>query len=305
MTSTTDKSLCCWNTGCDAAGIVQCGGCRIAKYCGKDCQLNDWKHGGHRAMCKALKAAIVLMDAESNDSEKWSAFNGKELDNHYDIVIKHFPSSFWAAVRGLVVDDLENFRSRIRSGTNLCWLSAIYSFCHGVVKSGTTRFTGLNTNRFLRFMDEEGAWENTLRVTLTSLQFSIESQCRSQGIQQVTMSCLRALNDACCSKDVSERVLTVHMEITATLLREMWLVVRDQEATGSDPSSTMESLVYQVISILDLWDERIGVSCDEEGLKFIDRVGILNGSSFHKSLYSMAKSFANAQIRKIDPDNWS
>ena len=58
--------------------------------------------------------------------------------------------------------------------------------------------------------------------------------------------------------------------------------------------------VYQAIAILDLWSERMGMSCDEEGRKFVDHVGILNGSNFHKTLYGMAKSHANAHIRKIE-----
>ena len=58
--------------------------------------------------------------------------------------------------------------------------------------------------------------------------------------------------------------------------------------------------VYQAIAILDLWSERMGMSCDEEGRKFVDHVGILNGSNFHKTLYGMAKSHANAHILKIE-----
>ena len=300
-----EESFSCWNKGCNEIATEQCSGCRIAKYCGESCQTADWKTGGHKQHCVALKAARVLTDAGSNENVKWSAFAEKQLDNHYDLVLKHFPSTFWAAIRGLVADDVANFLPRIRKGSHLCWLIAIFSFCHGTLTPGTNKFTGLNTDRFLRFMDEEGAWEDTLKMLLVCLQLSIDTRCQSEAIQYVTMSSLRSINDAACSKAIAERVLRCHMKTTTSRLREMWLLIRDKDKGGSDPHATMESLVYQVISILDLWSERMGIPCDEEGLKFVDRIGVLHEGNFHKSLYGMAKSFASAQIRTIDPENWS
>jgi hypothetical protein len=37
--------------------FLSCGGCRIAKYCSKECQVYDWKHGDHKAVCKSLRNA--------------------------------------------------------------------------------------------------------------------------------------------------------------------------------------------------------------------------------------------------------
>lgn len=36
--------------------LLKCNNCKIASYCGKDCQLADWKHG-HKKKCKELSAA--------------------------------------------------------------------------------------------------------------------------------------------------------------------------------------------------------------------------------------------------------
>lgn len=38
------------------AGSKRCGGCRVVRYCCTDCQTADWRGGGHRKVCAALKA---------------------------------------------------------------------------------------------------------------------------------------------------------------------------------------------------------------------------------------------------------
>jgi hypothetical protein len=40
----------CSNTGCSGAGIMNCTGCKQARYCGEQCQLAHWK--AHKADCK-------------------------------------------------------------------------------------------------------------------------------------------------------------------------------------------------------------------------------------------------------------
>ena len=46
---------------CGACGATaaskQCGGCRQVWYCSKPCQLEHWKRGGHRAVCRAARRA--------------------------------------------------------------------------------------------------------------------------------------------------------------------------------------------------------------------------------------------------------
>ncbi|KZV74855.1 hypothetical protein PENSPDRAFT_748958 [Peniophora sp. CONT] len=32
-----------------------CKGCKETRYCSRDCQVNDWKEGGHRVMCRRIK----------------------------------------------------------------------------------------------------------------------------------------------------------------------------------------------------------------------------------------------------------
>ena len=36
-------------------GLLKCGGCLVAEYCSKECQVKDWKEGGHKKLCAALK----------------------------------------------------------------------------------------------------------------------------------------------------------------------------------------------------------------------------------------------------------
>ncbi|KZV74938.1 hypothetical protein PENSPDRAFT_749031 [Peniophora sp. CONT] len=37
------------------ATLLTCKGCGDARYCGRDCQKLDWKHGGHKQACRRLK----------------------------------------------------------------------------------------------------------------------------------------------------------------------------------------------------------------------------------------------------------
>ena len=43
----------CENVNCDKIGIKNCGGCKIAKYCGRQCQKNDWKK--HKIACIKMR----------------------------------------------------------------------------------------------------------------------------------------------------------------------------------------------------------------------------------------------------------
>ena len=46
----------CWNCGeCFSPDLLKkCSGCQDARYCGKECQVSDWK-AGHRLMHKIIK----------------------------------------------------------------------------------------------------------------------------------------------------------------------------------------------------------------------------------------------------------
>lgn len=36
--------------------LLKCGGCKVVSYCSKECQVKDWKQGGHKQVCKTLAA---------------------------------------------------------------------------------------------------------------------------------------------------------------------------------------------------------------------------------------------------------
>jgi len=51
------KSVCfhCGKDPADSSELLKCGKCRVAAYCSKDCQLKDWKGGGHKHACDSYK----------------------------------------------------------------------------------------------------------------------------------------------------------------------------------------------------------------------------------------------------------
>ena len=44
----------CSCDGCSNKGVLRCGNCKMVKYCGKECQIKDWKK--HKKVCKEMKA---------------------------------------------------------------------------------------------------------------------------------------------------------------------------------------------------------------------------------------------------------
>lgn len=61
-----DKS----HTACVCGNPIQlsiCGGCTTVYYCSTECQRKDWKHGGHKKVCKREKANKKMCDEESKD----------------------------------------------------------------------------------------------------------------------------------------------------------------------------------------------------------------------------------------------
>ena len=53
-------SKLCWNCFAAAENLKKCSKCRIARYCGKDCQAQDWKkvhmiHSSCYAIYKTIK----------------------------------------------------------------------------------------------------------------------------------------------------------------------------------------------------------------------------------------------------------
>jgi hypothetical protein len=47
----------CCVCGKEGSGLKKCSRCHIATYCGKDCQLEDWKYRKHKTKCKPIKSA--------------------------------------------------------------------------------------------------------------------------------------------------------------------------------------------------------------------------------------------------------
>jgi len=46
-------SNCGIGEGGGGAALKPCSRCKVALYCGRDCQVQHWKAGGHKAVCKA------------------------------------------------------------------------------------------------------------------------------------------------------------------------------------------------------------------------------------------------------------
>jgi hypothetical protein len=49
----------CERKGCNKAGTNRCARCQRINYCSRECQMEDWKTGGHKKVCNKKKSAAV------------------------------------------------------------------------------------------------------------------------------------------------------------------------------------------------------------------------------------------------------
>ena len=72
----------CWNPGCTkcftkASCLNVCGGCKVARYCSKNCQIADWKLCGHKDNCKQMRDGNAILQ-ESIETIDRIHGNGKD-----------------------------------------------------------------------------------------------------------------------------------------------------------------------------------------------------------------------------------
>ncbi|KZV69181.1 hypothetical protein PENSPDRAFT_686663 [Peniophora sp. CONT] len=46
---------CQWHNNPSAEPLRNCSGCSVTRYCSRECQISDWKQGGHKAECRRLQ----------------------------------------------------------------------------------------------------------------------------------------------------------------------------------------------------------------------------------------------------------
>lgn len=64
---------CLYEVGDDAPPLDKCGGCGKRQYCGRKCQVEDWKGGKHKLYCKKDGKSFDIWSRLS-DTEKWILF---------------------------------------------------------------------------------------------------------------------------------------------------------------------------------------------------------------------------------------
>ena len=66
----------------DPSPFKKCGGCGVRKYCGKRCQLADWKNG-HKAICGNQAAGAGGMLLQHTPACAYAYNNPKIEDSHF------------------------------------------------------------------------------------------------------------------------------------------------------------------------------------------------------------------------------
>ena len=49
--------------------LMKCSKCHVATYCSRDCQINDWKNGGHKRSCDSYKRLATITTNKKEEEE--------------------------------------------------------------------------------------------------------------------------------------------------------------------------------------------------------------------------------------------
>ena len=85
-------SLCGTTTPPTTVGFQKCGACKNRYYCGKKCQVQDWKEGGHKGLC----GQTVQSPGRSSSHHPWCDYLHRNplVDDTNLVVTANFNSSF-------------------------------------------------------------------------------------------------------------------------------------------------------------------------------------------------------------------
>jgi hypothetical protein len=200
----------------------------------------------------------------------------------------------------LVKNDATLFESRAKSGGKVSFTQHILSgiFPGYQSEKAEKQYYGMNVSRFLMFLNTPGAWEAILDAATIILRVSLEDA----SVRIFARDIIRNTSDACACKPIADHILTHHLKVTAIRMRGLWLCSKGQNDRGRDPHSALEGLVNQQISMLEYWGGVLKKDVDTNGVKFIDRVGIMKGGGKEAQMYQFTRQFAMQQIKEINYD---
>jgi hypothetical protein len=156
----------------------------------------------------------------------------------------------------------------------------------------------MNVSRFLMFIRLPGVWEAILDAATVTLRFSL----KNATVRPFARDILKNMSNAFASKPIADYILTHHLKLTGIRMRGIWLCINGQDDRGCDPNSALEGLVNQQISMLEYWGGVLKKDVDADGVKFIDRVGIIKGGGEAAQMYPKARQWAMMEIKKINHD---
>ena len=81
-TTTTAKTKTCTTataTETNTIKLMKCSKCSVATYCCRDCQINDWKHGGHKKTCNSYKRIGIWNNAISEGGGNNEVNEGNDI----------------------------------------------------------------------------------------------------------------------------------------------------------------------------------------------------------------------------------
>jgi len=124
----------CDYCGKNWSGNQSCGRCKMVFYCGRECQIGDWKHG-HKEECPEMKETSELAAKEVVSMMKdpelppWGRVNEQlkrlDIEGPYRLAVQKYDLN--GAIYQLMIDDSEETLNRNCKGIHLSYVSWIMS----------------------------------------------------------------------------------------------------------------------------------------------------------------------------------
>lgn len=170
------SSVHCSREGCacEKANLV-CANCKTARYCSKDCQLADWKSGGHKQVCKPILLLRHLFNVSESKEFRSRVFQGGvceilDSDAVYYKCVSMIPD-FYDSFHELLLEDVRTLNCLLNKTGHLeiVFLHAMMcTIFRDVASCGACdKFGKMNIDRMLAFLNSNtDTWPAILRIML-------------------------------------------------------------------------------------------------------------------------------------------
>ncbi|KAJ3495401.1 hypothetical protein NLJ89_g10633 [Agrocybe chaxingu] len=141
----------------DGQKLMSCAACRVAHYCNRECQKNDWKN--HKAACTLNQNGDRVVRKATEESVMINGLMFKEVDHRF----KKWQQVAQPVLSTLLLDALDLHADKDRCFTHMLWVTVVENMSSKTPKAATSS----DIVKYFRVEDAEVKLIAALVPTLT------------------------------------------------------------------------------------------------------------------------------------------